>query len=137
MRLKDFDFRIYDRKNKQYITEDKLESVGLGVVKCANTCAFLYFLDDKSIDYYTDVDIELWTGLYDKYNRKIFEGDIVSHLVDGGGVEYLSRVEFNQQKGMFEFICIEHPCVSDFSSLANKTIKVIGNIYENPELLGD
>ncbi|WP_239056427.1 YopX family protein [Helicobacter apodemus] len=68
---------------------------------------------------------------------RIFDGDIIAHCVDGGGIEYHSKVEFNQQRGMFEFVCIEHPAISDISSLPNPNIEVIGNIHENPELLGE
>ena len=33
-------------------------------------------------------------------------------------------------------ICIEHPVIETFDELANSDIGVVGNIHENPELLG-
>ena len=38
--------------------------------------------------------------------------------------------------GAFEFVCIEHPITSTFDELENFDIGVVGNIHENPELLG-
>lgn len=77
MEPKEFDFRIYDRKNKWYITEDKREGIALGIVKCVSTYAVLYFMDERSIDYYTDIEIELFTGYLDKTGKKIYENDIL------------------------------------------------------------
>ena len=33
-------------------------------------------------------------------------------------------------------ICIEHPVIETFDGLENSDIGVVGNIHENPELLG-
>lgn len=33
-------------------------------------------------------------------------------------------------------ICIEHQVIETFDGLANSDIGVVGNIHENPELLG-
>ena len=38
--------------------------------------------------------------------------------------------------GAFEFVCIEHPIIEACDELANPDIGVVGNIHENPELLG-
>ena len=64
-------------------------------------------------------------------NAKIYEGDIVAHYTEGGGIEYYSKVVFNQEKGAFEFVCIEHPVIETFDGLANSDIGVVGNIHEN------
>lgn len=60
-----------------------------------------------------------YTGLTDKNGKKIFEGDIIAY----GDDRYL--VNFGDGYfSPFDFIC-EDEC------------KVIGNIYDNPELLGE
>lgn len=82
-----------------------------------------------------EIEIDLYTGLKDKSGNKIYDGDIIAHCVDGGGVEYHSKIEFNQQRGMFELVCIEHPVIETFDKLANPDIEVVGNIRENKDLL--
>ena len=102
-------------------------SINLGIIFAKN-------LESASM-LSSNYEVELYTGFKDEKGNKIYDGDIVAHCVDGGGVEYISKIEFNQQRGMFQFVCIEHPDISDFSSLSNSNIKVIGNIRENKDLL--
>ena len=66
-----------------------------------------------------------YTGLKDKNGNEIYEGDVIRHEFEGeyGPYEHRDTVEYHE--GAFYPIC-EKP---------GNEFEVIGNIYENPELL--
>lgn len=71
-------------------------------------------------------EVMQFTGLKDKNGKEIYEGDVLAHA-DGR----LSSIEYDAP----HFILRHHPeGGSDFPSERNVFV-VIGNIYENPELI--
>ena len=72
-----------------------------------------------------------YTSLKDKHGEEIYEGDIVRSTADFGTAQYddnreiIEPVEF--KNGCFYPICME----------PEENFEIIGNIYENPELLGE
>lgn len=89
---------------------------------------------------FDDVKLMQSTGLFDKNGREIFEGDVVQYQntkvpsADSKGiVKYFDNwamfgidVEYNEPRALF------------FNGLADHiSLEVVGNIYENPELLED
>ena len=69
-----------------------------------------------------------YTGLKDKNGNKIFEGDICLYG-DSIGV-----VEFDEDDGMFTFTFDITTC-TNFGIIWSSELEIIGNVYENPELL--
>jgi uncharacterized phage protein (TIGR01671 family) len=89
---------------------------------------------EQNIRYEVDPDtVGQYTGLKDKNGKEIYEGDIVESF-DHGQVRQLYLVKFNKgcfgaslDNISFYFLTFDHVCVEQ--------IKIIGNIYENPDLL--
>ena len=71
-----------------------------------------------------------FTGLTDKNGKKIFEGDVIRAYSEIGGYDFTAEVEWgNFIKGWY---CGKHrPMYDGF----NNEYEVIGNKWDNPELL--
>ena len=68
-----------------------------------------------------------YTGLTDKNGKKIFEGDIIKAMMDYGPAGFYERIVpikwLNDVGYQWQYFDIS-------------TIEIIGNIHDNPELLG-
>ena len=90
----------------------------------------LYFVDPDTVCQYT--------GLTDKNGRKIFEGDILKRvLLPTKRIENNFRIAFVPVKSCFSAIDLDGSNVTFISDYINSSyeIEVIGNIFDNPELL--
>ena len=83
-----------------------------------------------------------YTGLTDKNGRKIFEGDII-HLeysqVFFGGVyfgEYTAEVSYKEGCFITDGTNNGDEIETPLSGFDNDELEIIGNIHDNPELLG-
>jgi hypothetical protein len=121
----------------------------------------MYYGDIKTALAYPDKDIEImqYTGLKDKNGKEIYEGDIVQIDDFSYGI-FNAVVRWNEEKGMFaiktfspspkqiempsrEWDRKHPPCESDgcmyamwYSPIGDqKELELIGNIYENSELV--
>jgi uncharacterized phage protein (TIGR01671 family) len=99
------------------------------------------------------VELMQYTGLKDKNGKEIYEGDILaipsiwheSILDDGSGPDepYTQLVEMEFRDGCFGCVMEADSYFSDrfysikeiTEEITDEPIEVIGNIYENPELI--
>lgn len=132
MKLQDIDFRLYIVSEKDYVRdEDKYQIL-------ADLKAKSEFMERNALKE-PQVEVELFTGFYDKNGTKIYEGDILTFEVDSHDMGILTIAgEVAFKNGRFIIKGYEHffPHYSFFDFILRyKGIRIIGNIHENPELL--
>ncbi|EAK0934277.1 YopX family protein [Campylobacter coli] len=137
MKLSDFDFRIWD--GKKYINNIKggvyIHKDNTGV-KCLNRNQDCYDYEFELDDLdNSNLEIELFTGLYDKKDKKVYENDIVKvkSLYD----YFLAKISIHKE-GTFYFEGKNGDYIGSLIYLVEDegyTIETIGNIHENTELL--
>ncbi|PZM86351.1 hypothetical protein DLH72_01285 [Candidatus Gracilibacteria bacterium] len=74
------------------------------------------------------LELMQYTGLKDKNGKEIYEGDI---LQIG-----LRKYEVIWEDGFYRLFDRKAEAKEKYCSLNLKDLKIIGNIYENPELIG-
>ena len=97
------------------------------------------YINDKSLEGEFLVDentICQYTGLTDKNGKKIFEGDILRHAD-----ETILKTVWNDRKYVFAAQCVKgsvllKDCKWGLWEFESDEVEVIGNAFDNPELLG-
>jgi len=73
-----------------------------------------------------------FTGLLDKNGKEIFEGDVLSAAVaTGAGSAYYDKGEVAFHPDAAQFVLRK----GEYATNIGRDVEVIGNIYENPDLL--
>ena len=93
---------------------------------------------DKMTAYHTPVIPETvgqYTGLTDKNEKKIFEGDIVSGHLDDLFPDEESRYEIAWKDYGWHLTSPDGTLDTAEQNWVNQHFEVIGNIYDNPELM--
>lgn len=89
-----------------------------------------YYIEEKVIP----STIGQYTGLTDKNGKKIFEGDIVSERPPMNTIAYIGKVVWDEEMTLFRVV-FDTPSNCCILGTYSRSYTVIGNIYDNPELL--
>ncbi|EJB5787367.1 hypothetical protein MSV09_001781 [Campylobacter jejuni] len=139
MKLQDFDFRIWDKTKEEFLKKEptliKIDNERVIAGRISRFYANTADITDKFIGNGNDLEIELWTGIYDKNGKKIYEGDIVKTKSPYDC--FLAKVGIHKE-GTFYLESKSRDYIGSLIYLVKDegyTIETIGNIHENPELL--
>lgn len=91
-------------------------------------------LDGANIKEVIPETVGQYTGLTDKNGKKIFEGDIVSEMPPMNSVSYIGYVVWDEKATLFRVV-FGKPSNCCILGTYSRSYTVIGNIYDNPELL--
>jgi len=125
--MREIKFRAWDKKSEyMYDPDDNNMEMFMYLD------GLLYYDGDPTENYI----LMQYTGLKDKNGKEIYEGDIVKAKLNGSfiGVVVYERGSFKIEEKMDiknrPYILLEQWNQEDW-----KTTEVLGNIYENPELI--
>lgn len=145
--MKIIDFRAWDKKKSEILDVMDIDFSGNKVGVC--NIPKRLFKDGRlhtihSIERdWNEVELMQSTGLKDKNDTEIFEGDIVkrTYLFNGGlGETHTGEVVYDKDYARYVISRPQkyiEPKTEDLRNILSdkSTYEIIGNIYENPELL--
>ena len=126
--MREIKFRIWVKEKKAIFEVVLINYVSKKVTYLLERVGHLLSIRDAK---FNDVELMQYTGLKDKNNKEIYEGDIIFLH----GSKY--KVIFKTEGARFVLRNDEFELEITFINNNNERMEIIGNIYENPELMED
>lgn len=128
--MREIKFRAWDINNSCWV---KNPTEQFFVNFYSNNGMPVFMFDSRGCEdlYSQGFRLQQFIGLKDKYGKEIYEGDIIRHKTYGYSVVKTGVVRWIDNETRFTFDVIG----TNEKLLIDEHDEVIGNIYENPELL--
>lgn len=141
--MRDIKFRAWDKYNKKMIQSENILNICFvrtehtpNLIACTNR-KINYFEEIREQDkkYCNEFELLQYTGIKDKKGKEIYDGDIIYWSCDNFKENVV--VFWDDEHLRWSIHRIENKlaidCLYEYSD--SRGIEVIGNVYENPELL--
>lgn len=129
--MRDIKFRCWDTENKEMLEVQELDyEDSYNGQPMIRTTMYSDYFDTE------DMILMQYTGLKDKNGKEICEGDIVKFRFKDDREEFpdlIGYIEYQTTFTAFRIMSNQGSFKIDITEI--KFIEVIGNIYDNPELL--
>lgn len=136
MEKREIKFRAWDKAKSTM-----LENVGFRPNDCGLSVLSSLGMIGEGLDYGTAPTLMQYTGLKDKNGKEIYEGDIVKDLTAfvPTGPAWVGYNPIHEVKYHVRDYLKRNPLYGDvgYNISSGSIYEVIGNIYENPELLNE
>lgn len=131
-------FRAWDTKNK------KFPFIGFHII---GECTAFDLINQYRLEELNDLEIQQFTGLLDKNGKEIYEGDILKtsyfskYIVKFYEGSFVVEINGKHKSPLFNYTKNGIDTLRDLNdktgliSTLPEAAEVIGNIFENPELL--
>ena len=136
--MREIKFRAWDKGRCKWLSDFRLHPSGQVMKTQAVSKSKKYEYGTKSIQ---NVELCQFTGLKDRNSKEIYEGDVVitpqQKYIKQWVVEYdydgniILSNQINSEICLYDF----EDMIVDKNNCYVKDIEIIGNIYDNPELL--
>jgi len=140
--MKEIKFRAWDKKSRKWIYFDSRDDKDYYLEWDGEDWKVLYYTAQMDIKYIYDFKLVQFTGLKDKNGKEIYEGDILYFKNDH--IKKFSKVFWDKRMARYCLhikIMFYSPKKEPVRVVVSNMIKglknsgVMGNIYENPELI--
>ena len=132
--MREIKFRAWLKEEKKMVNVKTMDFTDK-TIRCLKKNEFInaYLLRRVSFD---DVELMQYTGLKDKNGKEIYEGDIIKYKFPYDiRLKHISPVKFLETEASFGIKDRYENEIPLYTISANNYFEVIGNIYENKNLL--
>ena len=127
-------FRAYLKEEKKMVNVETIDFSEKSIQYLEkNEIIDIYLLRTKFLE---DIELMQYTRIKDKNGKEIYEGDILKYNFPyDGRLKHVSPVKFLETEASFGIKDIYGNEIPLYTISANNYFEVIGNIYENKNLL--
>jgi len=126
-------FRVWHNPSKTFLTKDG---------GCFKSSSYIYATGSILNGDFEDLTVQQFTGIKDKNGKDIYEGDILAWINSGDGssvkvsIKY-GQIFFDNSPAVWALGCVFGTDHYNEYGLPKqlKELKIIGNIFEHPELI--